>query len=610
MTTIQISPLEVQDPGFMVTSTIERCPKVMMPRELVKNAIEAAMKASAGTRIVEVRVVEVQGCQKLCFWNAGPGLDHNELRAMTNLASSIGKQLSLTENFGMGAKVASLPSNQLGMRYRSCKNGHVHQVTLAKQNGIYGRIRYKFADGHLDDVADVTEHAREEGCDLSFDWTDVTLFGNCDDQNTVTDPYDRNPEVNRRQWLQDELYHRFYRLPEGLQIIMQPGTHRLSGRRVFKTLRQRIDDDVFAQHEAIPTEAGIVIHYLYDRPDLQASAKEHNIPMKGAMPTDASTCAIVYRDEMYGVKKGRAWTKDAPMFGITFGAKHLSVHIELPDDYPVVADSYRQFLRFAIGTQDQVEVVHFAVLALQHCPQWVRNIIREFAPDNAGGTNDIRDKLQELLNDLRIPCQGPRSDPQGINTAIPQIGGPGMESDRRGLTPTPRGGLWSEASLRAARPTDLTSLPHGARRASTYENAERAPEIIYINTPEEAAEKGLEGRAACYMPEANLLIVNKLYPAFTRMQEVLEAIYADVADPETMRALVQQQTEKAITLRIGRAVVFAKAKALSSTWTLKDISQVMSPESLSIVADDYRLLMQTARHSLGQRLRPGGRPGL
>ena len=41
----QVSAIRVDDQDFLVTSTIERCPKVMMVRELFKNALEAAADA-------------------------------------------------------------------------------------------------------------------------------------------------------------------------------------------------------------------------------------------------------------------------------------------------------------------------------------------------------------------------------------------------------------------------------------------------------------------------------------------------------------------------------------------------------------------------------------
>lgn len=129
----EVTALEVVDEDFLVASLIERCPKTMMIRELMMNAIEAARLAPEGQRQIEISVEPVDGVPKLVIWNTGPGMDATELLHASNIASSIGKEKSLTGNFGMGAKVASLPSNQRGIRYRSCKNGKVHEVILCKR---------------------------------------------------------------------------------------------------------------------------------------------------------------------------------------------------------------------------------------------------------------------------------------------------------------------------------------------------------------------------------------------------------------------------------------------------------------------------------------------
>ena len=44
-----VSALRVDDQDFLVRSTIDRCPKVMMVRELFKNALEAAEHEAEGT---------------------------------------------------------------------------------------------------------------------------------------------------------------------------------------------------------------------------------------------------------------------------------------------------------------------------------------------------------------------------------------------------------------------------------------------------------------------------------------------------------------------------------------------------------------------------------
>ncbi|MEO5805746.1 ATP-binding protein [Devosia sp.] len=135
---IAVSALRVDDQDFLVRSTIDRCPKVMMLRELFKNALEAAEHETDGKVIFSV---SDEGAPKLSIWNSGPGMDDEELGRMTNLAASIGKVKGLDKNFGMGAKVASLPSNRRGIRYRSCKDGRVHETILCERDGVYGRLR-------------------------------------------------------------------------------------------------------------------------------------------------------------------------------------------------------------------------------------------------------------------------------------------------------------------------------------------------------------------------------------------------------------------------------------------------------------------------------------
>src|SRR3954462_3636407 len=168
-----VAALRVANEAFLVSSTIERCPKTMMIRELVVNAIEAAATASAD-KCVDITAVRIEGAPKLCIRNTGRGMSAEELDRICDLASSLYKENSLDANFGMGAKVASLPSNKHGLRYRSCKNGVVSEVIMCQRDGVYGRLRRgEAADGSPMEVIDVTDACRAEGQDLSHDWTEA-----------------------------------------------------------------------------------------------------------------------------------------------------------------------------------------------------------------------------------------------------------------------------------------------------------------------------------------------------------------------------------------------------------------------------------------------------
>jgi hypothetical protein len=137
------------------------------------------------------------------------------------------------------------------------------------------------------------------------------------------------------------------------------------------------------------------------------------------------------------------------------------------------------------------------------------------------------------------------------------------------------------------KPTDLSILPSGAKRAEMFKNLERAPEIIPLHTEEEIEEKGIKGRAARYYMEAGQLFVNMQYPAIAEMRAQLEAEYADANDPEIMRSLAQQHAQDTMILRVGRTVVYALAKQLNKEWDQKALETASSPESLSMAADDF-----------------------
>lgn len=593
MKTNAVAPLQVADEEFLVASLIERCPKVMMIRELMMNAVEAASLAVEGKRFIEISAVQVDGANKLCIWNTGAGMDGKELMHICNIASSIGKEKSLTGNFGMGAKVASLPSNQRGMRYRSCKNGRVHQVILCKRDGVYGRLRiHDPQTGEHAEVVDVSELATAEGRSVQQDWTEVVLLGNDAAQDTVLDPYNGNPEQDI-QWLATYLYHRFYRLPNGVVVTLQKGTHKLDGNRKFATIPMRAL--AFERTETVTTAEGVKIHYLYDAPYDKATGSGHNNSIKGAIASAVSTCAVIHKEEMFDVRKGRTWTFDAPIFGIPFGAKHISVHVELPSDWQVIPDGYRQFLRYAQGDQRNVMATDFAELVREHRPQWLIDLIRSFAPDSTSN-DEIRNELQKLLNQLRVRRVSPKVTQHG---GVPVGAGQGAATDNGKGT---GGGVGGDGPARA-KPTDLSVLPAGAKRAEMFKNVERAPEIILLNSDAEIEEKQIRSRAARYFMEPGQLFVNMQYPAIADMQAQLEAEYADASDLETLRSLAKQHAEKTMILRVGRTVVYALAKQLNKEWDQRALDTASSPESLSMAADDFNDAMQSARRAIGKALR-------
>jgi hypothetical protein len=98
-----------------------------------------------------------------------------------------------------------------------------------------------------------------------------------------------------------------------------------------------------------------------------------------------------------------------------------------------------------------------------------------------------------------------------------------------------------------------------------------------------------------------------LYPSVQLMKEQLEKEYAAATDPEQVRQLSQQLAEQTIMLLVGRAVVYALAKQVNKEWNSEAVKLALSPESLSLAADDFLDALQSARRKIGISLRTTGK---
>lgn len=545
---MQIQRLRVSNEDFLVSSIIERCPKSMMMRELVKNAFEAAVLAPEGRRRVEIAPVIVEGVRKLSIWNTGPGMDAAELRAMCDIASSIGKANALDQNFGMGAKVASLPSNTHGIRYRSCKNGRVNQVVMGKRDGLYGRLLQDGSDGQRLEVIDVTQAARADGQVTDSDWTEVVLFGKRIDHDTVVAPYDNDPKMPPA-WIAEELYRRFAALPADVEFTLRDGCNTRGGDQRFAPMLSRLG--AYAKYEAVAAERGVRIHYLYDAPNPATPGGLRSAV--NALQPARSSAALLYRDEIYDFLPPAAWTQLAPVFGIPFGAKYISIFVELPADFPLMPDAYRQFLRHNHNLQHNIQVREFSQMALRHRPAWLLDLLQSFAPD-AKHIDSVHGVMAAMFRSLGV-----------------------------------RRRWWPPGGDGKPRPPGNGEIEY-----------EVAPQIVPLRDEADIRERGMEKKAARFYPETHQVFVNTGYSAFVDFAGLLEAEYAAHEDQERVRRTALKISERVLTYRVCRKLVYGLAKR--GDWHGGEVDQATSMFSLTLAADDHTDHLAEAREEMRQQL--------
>jgi hypothetical protein len=566
--------LKIANIEFAVTSQIGRSPHWTMIRELTMNAIEAASKAT-GEKIVHWTTGLYGAVQKAVIWNTGPGMDASELKRATDLSCEVGKQLGLDGNFGVGAKVSSLPSNKLGMRMRSCKAGRVSEIIIGEDpdTGAYVRFERDLPDGRSGLVIDVTAVAQKEGRSTAYDWTEVMLLGNTPDQDTAKMPLASVP-TTEKAFIANSLYRRFYRVPDEVKIRLDSIYHRFDNTRNFIALGDRYDK--FQRVESVRVDdLNATIHFLHDpaigdRSGLRKSSSN-------ALGSTSTTLCLIHKDEMYSVASGKEWSAVAPRFGIPFGSKELCVHIEL-DDKEARPSQYRERL-ISKETGADLTPDDYTLYVVEAMPDWVKEVVRNAFPRRTEDFTDLQRQLQDLLNKYKVKIQGRRIEQNG--QASDDSGGQhaGGKTDGEG------GGAMSPRARTPRR--RLHETPEGATPTILSEMYEKAPEIIMLKTIEDVEEKQLRGKAASFIAETGVLFVNGLYEAVDRTVAEVEPEYVGQADPEALRELMISSARSATAFRVGKATVFALAKRANQDWTEVDMNAALTKESLSIAADNY-----------------------
>lgn len=605
--------LGIGDRKFLINRLVQQAPINTLVREFFKNADENAALAPPGHRVVEIYPTVVDHVRKLTFFNTGVGMSAAELKTATDLSSSVNKSMSLDGNFGIGAKVSGLAASPDGIRYRSCKEGEVNEVTIGwdPEEETYVRFNVQMPDGSFETIYDVTAAAIGEEKSIGSDWTEVVLFGESSAHDTVAEPIGIGKEVDR-SFIATSIFRRFVAFAEGVEVKIDVAMTKGGGKNETGRFRQlkTLDDvlDRLGNWEDVTDEGtGVTIRYIHDPKHENSS---HSYSARANAATGSTTfCALVYRDERYDFRTQKVWSSVAPTFGIPFGSKVLTIEIRLPDGgaYP---SQYRDSLLWR-HDRSPLTADNYAYVVRELMPAWVKDVIRQESPDGADDLNDLQSDLQQLLDELRVPTKvlKPTLTTVGVTfpterneagTAEPEPTAIEAEQDEE----PPLGGRRPQKpTADRASKTRVRQAPQGATASRLTRALERAPDITILTDPQEISDRGLKGRAAKFYGDVQTLFVNGIYPVVERMADELADEFVGAEDAEEARALAVSAAQRTLAFRVGKATCFALAKRLQEDWSSEDLDRATSPESLSMAADDYRQSIAAARRWIKDRVR-------
>lgn len=412
---MEYEPITVNRPQSEAWRQCQMGHREQMIRELVMNAVEACKDKPEGER--DVRLYSVSNhaypAPKLAIWNRG-GMKLAAMKQFSDINAEIDKRNSVDENFGRGAKVASIMSNQLGMRFRSCYAGKVLEVTLAARPDLEKIVKVCPEEGLGGAlyIRDVTAEYRGDHAflNLKSDWTEVALMGNAPDQDTSRVPY-LDGGLPQTLWLFNALGFRFFALPDGVRIHLHSGVtrHHATQRNFIPFYTMRESSRFAAQFTSVPFEGG-TIHYIRARGKEDASPAER-VPQFGKeyvskVGRSSGFGGLVWRDEIHelhvatGQSKvtltAKPWPPLATRWGLARAHNQVSILVELDHD-----QARNDINRIAlVGPNGRIDPDHFSEVVRANIPEWVRDLEKSMQPKDADALRNIRQYLRDLIREF------------------------------------------------------------------------------------------------------------------------------------------------------------------------------------------------------------------
>jgi uncharacterized membrane protein YgcG len=608
MNTTGISELEVENNTYLVEKIASECAPLQYVRELTVNAIQAiqARIAHGATGLegailwdVDWLVLESKGVYKLQISDNGTGMTGPQMDQFIRKLSSSGRVQSMTENFGLGAKITAGVLNPHGLYYKSWVDGEGSLAVFHKDMSVgkYGLRHLPLSDGSYGRYAPLADDAKCEPIDSCG--TAVTLFGRAADDMTM------KPDDQPSKWLIFYLNTRFFEIPDKITLKVRDfnnadfenwprsaqeadsismGQTRGSQLRAIKGMKRHLD-------EAKGVVGGTV--------ELQ-TARIHwfILPEELIKQADIWDCrahsGALYQGELYEIRRARQSFGRIRDFGVIFGYDRMIIYAEpKQSEINVSPNTARSFL---VVDGEPLPWDQWAAEFRQKMPQEIKDMMDGIV--SASGGRDHKESIKRRLKDIRalLKIRRYRRDPKGHL----QVEGtsPGGQPRRGGTsrTGTSSGG----GGTGGGRGAD----PYGAFIKSGGDNAveiasrNNDPDVRWVSISNglRVSDDELEDRAAMFIETENQILANEDFRVFLDFIDEVGTRYPG-APANDVKDLVQEWFEQ----QLIEAVLGVQTLKGSSGWNPDELELALSPEALTTaVMPRYNTMRQITR-SLGAR---------
>lgn len=334
--TSRISRISMNNTDFMLKKLASECHPLQFLRELTENAIQAIERMQHLIPGYKGKIIwgydetfySHFGVLKLCITDNGDGMTGPEMVKFINqLASGYNKQ-DISGNYGIGAKISTLPKNPEGVIYQSWKYDPVAPQLGAMVHSCWDQDEDAF--GLLRQI----KKDPASGEEFVEDWavlsptinrpfphgTRVILMGTSHNEDTTKPP----TNIAAYRWIIKYLNSRYFIVPDNITIQAVEGLDNLSTAQYRTAVGMKSFLDEYAKASGVMGITGANVHWWVLK-------DEQEDPMRRKR-NDVITCsghvATLYQGELYDFYSGREGLSKLQDFGITFGTSQVVLYVE------------------------------------------------------------------------------------------------------------------------------------------------------------------------------------------------------------------------------------------------------------------------------------------
>jgi hypothetical protein len=586
--------MSVHNIGFLLDRLGQDCHPLQYLRELTQNSIEAILRTGEAGEIVwdvDWTTYDLEGgVFKLSITDNGDGMTGEEMVKFINQLSSSVSTQSMSGNYGVGAKITTATKNPFGVLYLSWKNGEGSMIQMYKDEitGHYGLQQWKHADGSYNHYLPLEDDVKPDLIDKHG--TKVVLLGIEESSNTMQAPAGA-PSPSR--WISKYLNTRYFELSPKITLKAREGWEYPRADKDRNYLRGLSGQAYYLKQHSVSsgvvklTDANAHWWILKDEPAITNNS---------GYVESVGHAAALYQNELYELSTSRSGMAKLQQFGVTFGYRFVVIYIEPTNVSQLTTNTARTTL---LINNELLPWADWASEFRENMPEEIAKLVAEkaAAAANTDHQKSIKDRLKDIMDLYKVSRY--RLTPTGTSF---------IDEDR-----LIRGGNIGTQNRTIGKTNTSKQNTGGGTGGNVYAVFEKVdgqpgkkikpdpfPQVQWVSVTNETRDpKDMEDRAAKYLQDQNLLLINADFSVFTDMVSFFNKEFKDIPiiseiTVETVRGWFEQA--------LVETVIGIQGLMNRKDWTQSNIDAALSQEALTTSVMQRYHVLNSVKRELGSKV--------